>query len=152
MYPRIGSAYGKRPPDRNREALHDVVADGPPPGLVAIDGTTAVGWCQVTPRDDVPALDGPWRLRRVDDTPVWCISCFYIRKTWRRRGVMSALINAAVDFAGDGGAAAVEVYPIDASLSPSATSMGYADTFERLGFTEVARRSPERPIMRYQLR
>jgi hypothetical protein len=44
------------------------------------------------------------------------------------------------------------VYPIDASLSPSATSMGYADTFERLGFTEVARRSPERPIMRYQLR
>ena len=48
---------------------------GPAPGLLAIEGDDAVGWCQVTPRADVPALDRPWRLRAVDDVPVWSISC-----------------------------------------------------------------------------
>jgi hypothetical protein len=32
--------------------------------------------------------------------------------------------------------------------SPSATGTGYASTFAAAGFVEVARRSPERPIMR----
>lgn len=151
MYWRIGATYGKCSPDRNRAAFRDVVAHGRPPGLVAMDGPTAVGWCQVTARDDLPALDRPWRLRRVDDSPVWCISCFYVRKDWRHRGVMTALIEAAAAFARGQGAPAVEVYPIDAQVSPSATSTGYADTFTRLGFTEVARRSPERPIMRFEM-
>ncbi|WP_156374136.1 hypothetical protein [Cellulomonas sp. Leaf334] len=46
----------------------------------------------------------------------------------------------------------MEVYPLDDSVSPSATSTGYATTFAAAGFVEVARRSPERPIMRYSLR
>lgn len=151
MYWRIGAAYRKRSPERNRAALQDIVTAGPPPGLVAMAGTAAVGWCQVTTRDDLPALDRTWRLRRVDDLPVWCISCFYVRKGWRRGGVMTALIGAAVDFARRHGAPVVEAYPIDAQVSPSTTSTGYADTFERLGFTEVARRSPERPVMRFEV-
>jgi hypothetical protein len=48
-------------------------------------------------------------------------------------------------------APAVEAYPLDSNLSPSATSTGYASTFARAGFKEVARHSPERPIMRYEL-
>jgi GNAT superfamily N-acetyltransferase len=153
MYWRIGAGYRQRSPAVNRDAFRQVVGDGPPPGLLAFDEDEglAVGWCQLTPRASVPALDRAWRLRRVDDAPVWSISCFYIRKGYRRRGVMTALITAALAMARRHGATAVEAYPLDADLSPSATHTGYASTFARAGFTTVVRHVPERPIMRYEL-
>ena len=92
MYWRIGRAYRKRPQEENRAAFREVVKGGPPPGLLAFDGNMAVGWCQLTPRDALPWLDRTWRLKRVDDVPVWSLSCFYVRKGYRRRGVTSALI------------------------------------------------------------
>ena len=84
---------------------------GPPPGLLAFDGDMAVGWCQLTPRDAVPWLDRTWRLKRVDDVPVWSLSCFYVRKGYRRRGVTSALIAAALKAAKRAKAPALEAYP-----------------------------------------
>ncbi|MBO9553880.1 GNAT family N-acetyltransferase [Cellulomonas sp.] len=149
---RVGPGYRRRPADQNREDMHGVVRRGPPPGLLAFDAEgVAVGWCQVTPRADVPAIGRQWRLRPVDDMPVWAITCFYVRKGRRRAGVMGALVDAAVDLARRAGAPAVEAYPLDATRSPSATSTGYAATFAAAGFVEVARRSPERPVMRLAL-
>jgi ribosomal protein S18 acetylase RimI-like enzyme len=150
MYWRIGSQYRKLPSDANKAAFRDVVDDGPPPGLLAYDGDLAVGWCQLTARDALPWLDSSWRLERVDDVAVWSISCFYVRKGHRRRGVVSALVAAALEAAHRAGAPAVEAYPLDASLSPSTSHTGYSSTFERAGFTTVARHTPARPIMRYE--
>jgi GNAT superfamily N-acetyltransferase len=96
MYWRIGRAYRKRPHEENWAAFREVVKRGPPPGLLAFDGNMAVGWCQLRPRDALPWLDRAWRLKRVDEVPVWSLSCFYVRKGYRRRGVASALIAAAV--------------------------------------------------------
>jgi GNAT superfamily N-acetyltransferase len=149
MYWRIGSEYRKRPPDANRAAFRELVRSGPPPGLLAFDGDLAVGWCQLTPRDALPWLDRAWRLKRVDDVPVWSLSCFYVRKGYRRRGVATALIAAALDAAKRAGAPALEAYPLDADLTPSASHTGYASTFARAGFKIVARHVPPRPIMRY---
>jgi GNAT superfamily N-acetyltransferase len=128
------------------------VQRGPPPGLLAFDGELAVGWCQLTPRDTLPWLDRTWRLERVDDAPVWSLSCLYVRQGYRRRGVTSALIAAAVNAARRAGAPALEAYPLDADVSPSASGTGYVSTFARAGFKIVARRVPPRPIMRYDLR
>lgn len=149
--PQIGSAYRRRPSADNRADFHRLVKDGPPPGLLALRGDVAVGWCRVSPRAAVPAVEQSWRTRQVDDVPVWLIACFYVRKGHRRQGIMSALISAAVDLARSAGAPAVEAYPLDGIVSPSATSTGYASTFAAAGFAEIARRSPERPIMRLRL-
>jgi GNAT superfamily N-acetyltransferase len=119
--------------------------------LLAFDGDVPVGWCQVTPRDRLPWLDRVWRLRRVDDLPVWSLSCFYVRKGYRKRGITSALIAAALDAARRAKAPALEAYPLDADLTPSASGTGYASTFARAGFETVACRVPSRPIMRYKL-
>jgi GNAT superfamily N-acetyltransferase len=148
MAPRIGGDYRRRSPQRNRSDFRGVVEQGPPPGLLALRDEVAVGWCQVAPREALPAIDRAWRTRKVDDVPVWVIACFYVRKGHRRRGITSALIAAAVDLAQSAGAPAVEAYPLDGSVSPSATSTGYSSTFAAAGFVEVARRSPERPVMR----
>jgi GNAT superfamily N-acetyltransferase len=149
MYWRVGSAYLKGPLEKNREAFHAVVKAGPPPGLLAFNGDLAVGWCQLTPRDALPWLERAWRLKRVDDVPVWSISCLYVRIGYRKRGVTSALIKAAIDAARLAGAPALEAYPLDAKLTPSASSTGFATTYARLGFKIVARHVPPRPIMRY---
>lgn len=150
MYWRIGNDYRKRPRDVNKAAFCALVQSGPAPGLLAFAGELAVGWCQLTPRDALPWLDHhTWRLRRVDDLPVWALSCFYIRKGYRKRGVTSALIAAALETARRAGASALEAYPLDASLTPSASHTGYVSTFVRAGFKIVARHVPPRPIMRY---
>jgi GNAT superfamily N-acetyltransferase len=147
----MGIDYRRRPVVSNRADLRRAVKQGPPPGLLALRDQVAVGWCRVTPRDAVPGLERAFRTRRVDDIPVWSISCFYIRKGHRRKGIMTALISAAIDYARAAGAPALEAYPLDGAVSPSATSTGYASTFAKAGFSEIARRSPERPIMRIQL-
>ncbi len=152
MYWRIGSDYRKRPRETNKVALRELVESGPPPGLLAFDGELAVGWCQLTPRDDLPWLDRTRRLERVDDTPVWSLSCFYVRKGYRKRGVTSALITAALEAARRAGAPALEAYPVDANLTTSSSFTGYASAFERAGFKVVARRVSSRPIMRYDFK
>ena len=153
MYWRIGGAYrGKR--SENKEALREIVKRGSPPGLLAFDGDLAVGWCQVTPRDALPWLDRMWWFRPVDDMRVWAISCFFVRRGYRRQGVMSQLIVAALKTAKRARASALEAYPIDTSApkSTSNTFTGTAAAFTRAGFREVARRASARPITRHDLK
>jgi GNAT superfamily N-acetyltransferase len=153
MYWRIGAAYWKRPRDVNNAEFHEIVQKGPPPGLLAFDGDLAVGWCQLTPRASLPHLERSWLLKPVDDTPVWSISCFYVRRGYRRKGVTSALIAAAIKEAKRAKAPALEAYPIDPT-QPNCTRndfTGFASTFARAGFETVASPRPSRPIMRRNL-
>lgn len=60
-------------------------------------------------------------------------------------------IGAALNAARRAKATALEAYPLDAELTPSASGTGYASTFARVGFKTVARRVPPRPIMRHDL-
>jgi GNAT superfamily N-acetyltransferase len=151
MYWRIGSAYKKRRQRENKAAFQKVVEIGPPPGLLAFEGTVPVGWCQVTPRDALPWLDRTWRLGRVDDLPVWSLSCLYVRLGYRKQGVTGALIAGALKMAKRGKGLALEAYPLDANKTPSASGTGYLSTFIRAGFKTVACRVPPRPIMRHDL-
>jgi GNAT superfamily N-acetyltransferase len=149
MYWRLGSAYKNNASNNNKMAFRRVVNQGPPPGLLAFDGALAVGWCQLTPRSALPWMDHTWRLKRVDEIPVWSLSCLYVRIGYRKRGVTSRLIQAALRSAKRARAPALEAYPLDAGKSPSASGTGYRSTFARAGFKTVACRTPARPIMRY---
>jgi len=133
-----------------RGDLHRLVDAGPEPGLlVYVDGVPA-GWVAVAPRDEYPRLDRSPKLRRLDDRPVWSITCFTIDRRHRRRGVAAVLLDAAVDFARERGAEVVEAYPIDTAGAKRSSAELYTGTlamFERAGFEEVARRGG-RPIVR----
>lgn len=151
MYWRIGSAYQKQPAEVNKGAFREVVQQGPPPGLLAFDGETPVGWCQLSSRDCLPWLDRRPNLKRVDALPVWCISCFQVRKGYRRQGVCTALIREAVNAARQAGVPGLEAYPLDQYVTPSSSFTGFVTTFRKLGFKRVARRVPDRPILRHML-
>lgn len=154
MYWRIGSAYHKREREKNRDAFQAIVMRGPPPGLLAFDGERAVGWCQLTPRENLPWLMRARFFERVDDLAVWSISCFYIRRGYRKQGVMSALIAEALKTAKRASAPALEAYPVDTEQPESSSNVftGTALAFTRAGFKPVARRVASRPIMRHDLR
>ncbi len=154
MYWRIGRAYAERPREENRREFQAVVESGPPPGLLAMEGEVAMGWCQVTLRRDIPYVETKRFFAPPDEAPVWAISCFYVRAKGRRQGVAKALIEAAVAYARQAGAPALEAYPVDVA-QPKATSnafTGVASSFVKAGFREVARRAPSRPLMRLDLR
>jgi GNAT superfamily N-acetyltransferase len=150
MYWRIGPGYARRARDDNRADFQRIADADRPPGLLALDRDIAVG----SPRRALPWLDRARFLSPIDAADVWSISCFYIRRSWRRRGVTAALIEAAATMASEAGASILEAYPVDKTQPSGASNAftGVASTFERAGFREVARRSPARPIMRLELK
>ncbi len=153
MYWRIGPGYHERPREQNRADLRQLTASGQPPGLLAFDGDVAVGWSELAPRTELKWLAHARYLRPVDDLPVWSLACFYIRRSHRRLGVVDALIDAGVQVAATAGAPAVEAYPVDTGVPSHTRNLfpGTASAFSRHGFAVVARRKPDRPVMRRDL-
>ncbi len=153
MYWRIGPRYRERPREDNKRDLEKLARSGQPPGLLAFDGGTAVGWCELAPRADLDWLARGRHFRPVDDLPVWSVPCFYVRRTHRRQGVMGALIAAAVGVAASADAPALEAYPVDTAVPGHTRNLflGVASVFAQRGFQVVARRQPDRPVMRKPL-
>ncbi len=122
-------------------------------GLLAYDRGEPVGWVAVEPRSAYPRLARSRTLAPVDDRPVWSITCFFVARPHRRRGLTRALIDAAVRFARARGARIVEAYPVvlRGEVADAWVYTGAASTFLDLGFEEVARRSATRPILRKAL-
>jgi GNAT superfamily N-acetyltransferase len=156
MFYRVrGRDFERRWGRGNREDFRGVVEDGPPPGLLAYRDGEPVGWCAVAPRADYRRILNSRVLKPVDEDPgVWSIVCFYVVRGERGGGLAAALLEAAVDFAAAQGATAVEGYPKDTAGSARHANemfVGSRSMFADAGFEEVARRSPQRPIMRRAL-
>jgi GNAT superfamily N-acetyltransferase len=138
----------------NRRAFRRVVEAGPPPGVLAYAGDEPVGWCALAPRADYPRLGGSRVLAPVDATPVWSVTCFFVARPWRGRGLTRALLDAAAAYARGRGARVLEGYPVEvrARTADAFVYTGLASAFAKAGFREVARRSPTRPLVRRALR
>lgn len=138
----------------NRAWLAARVAAGVAPGILAYLDERPVGWCGVAPRVEQVRLARSRNLAPVDDAAVWSITCFVVAREARRQGLMRALIAQAVAFAAERGAEIVEAYPLDVQRKARAAELyiGTLKAFLDQGFTEVARRSPTRPIVRRVLR
>jgi GNAT superfamily N-acetyltransferase len=142
--------WGAQKGEGNRKAMRSLVRDGPTPGLLAYADDKAVGWCALGPRVDFVRLSRSRVLKPVDDQSVWSITCFFVAREYRRRGVTVELLKAATAFAKQQGAQFLEGYPTEPKREqPDAfVYTGLASAFRKAGFTEVARRSPSRPIFR----
>jgi GNAT superfamily N-acetyltransferase len=139
----------------NRRAMNRIVRAGQTPGILAYVGGAPAGWCSVAPREDFPSLGRSRVLKPLDETPVWSIVCFYIRRAFRRQGLSVGLIRAAVDYVREQGGKVLEAYPTDPGerrLDPVSSYMGVPAAFRKAGFREVARPSKVRRIFRYRIR
>ena len=154
MFPRNTTAEGKTSGAPNRRAFKKLVDSGIPPGLLAYDGDEPVGWVAIAPRAEYRRFERSRILQPVDQQPVWSVPCFFIAREHRGRGLTTALLGAACDWARDRGASIVEGYPVDTHgkiYAPTFAFHGVVATFTAAGFHEVLRRSDRRPIMRRAL-
>lgn len=138
--------------EKNHRRLRVRSAQTPPPGLLGYLQGDPVGWVQVGRRSEFERLERSKALGAIDDQPVWSVNCFFIHRAARRRGVARGLLVAAIEFASAHGASVLEGYPVDGPRKGSTDYYtGTLGLFERAGFIEVARRQPERPIVRLDL-
>jgi GNAT superfamily N-acetyltransferase len=137
----------------NRKAMRALVRSDHKPGLIAYADGEPVGWCAVSPRERYVRLKSSRVLQPVNDQPVWSVTCFFVARQYRRRGITVALLKAAAKFARKHGASILEGYPTEPVKEQADVFVytGLASAFRRAGFQEIARRSPTRPIFRREL-
>jgi GNAT superfamily N-acetyltransferase len=148
------SQFSKQQGEGNRQALHEIVASGEVPGILAYVEGEPVGWCSVAPRDSYPSLNRSRVLKKLDDTPVWSIVCFYVDKGHRSQGLTLDLIRAAIEYVRGQGGRVIEAYPTQPKgerLPPVSSYMGLPSLFEQAGFVECRRPSQSKVIMRYYI-
>lgn len=126
-------------------------------GLVAYVDDEPAGWAAVEPRTAFPKLRTsrvPWsgRLQDKDDDGVWAVTCLVVRKGYRGRGLTYHLARAAVGFARERGARALEAYGMLTQAGKEITwgelHVGARQIFEEAGFSEVSHPTPRRVVMR----
>jgi GNAT superfamily N-acetyltransferase len=131
-------------------------------GLVAYLDGEPVAWCAVERRTAYTGLIRvyrvPWVGRSEDkaDDSVWALTCFFVRAGFRRRGFTYELAKAAVDFARERGARALEGYPMITEPGQvviwDEVLVGTRSIFADAGFTEVSHPTPRRVVMRIDFR
>jgi len=155
MYPRLSRAeFHAGAGDPNRRALRALVRNAREPGILAYAGGEPVGWCALAPRADYPRIERS-RLFGRDEPPrgTWSVVCFFVARPHRRQGLSVRLLEAAAAHARAHGASVLEGYPVE-PVKPTADAFawtGCASAFRAAGFSEVARPSPTRPLMRRAL-
>jgi GNAT superfamily N-acetyltransferase len=156
-------AFLKFPAEERARRLREQTHSGHPEadtttGLVAYLDGEPVGWCAVEPRTAYTGLlrvyRVPWEGRTEDktDDTVWAVTCIFVRAGFRARGISYDLARAAVDFARERGARAIEGYPMITEPGQQITwgeiLVGTRSVFEAAGFAEVSHPTPRRVVMR----
>lgn len=123
------------------EKVRELCSRSLAPGVIAhLDGEVA-GWAGIAPRAELHPFANSRKIPTIDDLPVWTLWCLRVRPGYRKRGITTALIDGAVDYARASGAPAVEGYPVDNGDTRVDLTMAFVGTrsmFERAGFTKVA--------------
>jgi len=149
------SEFDERKGAGNRKVMKEIVSSGMVPGILGYKDGQPVAWCSVAPREDYGSLNRSPVLKRLDDTRVWSIVCFYVGKEYRKEGMMVALIRGAIDYVRSKGGKVVEAYPTlpkkDVRMPPVSSFMGLPSVFEKVGFVEVARPSDSKVVLRYTI-
>ena len=155
MYYRRSGSRGPLPAgttraQANRAELKALLRSREPPGLIGYRGKVPVGWVSLGPRDDYAKLRRSPVMKAVDERPVWSIVCFVVPSQYRGQGVARALLDGAIAYARERGVALLEAYPVDKPRRSADDSMwfGAKSMYDAAGFEEVARRKPNRPIVR----
>jgi GNAT superfamily N-acetyltransferase len=146
------SEWEKRKGNERKEALRTIVSQGKTPGILAYSDEQPVGWCSISPREELHRLERSRTLKRIDNRPVWSVVCFFVAKPFRQKGVSTKLLEAAVSHAGQQGAKIIEGHPSRSSGRKYDTTVytGLASVFLKVGFVDFGSVSRTRTIMRYE--
>ena len=93
-------------------------------------------------------------FKRIDEKPVWSITCFFVKKGFRRIGLSKELIKGAIDFAKKKKIKTLEAYPAipyDQDMPHPFLWVGVLSSFIKNGFKIVQQNSKSRAMVRIDL-
>jgi GNAT superfamily N-acetyltransferase len=130
---------------RNRREKRELVGSGRSHGILIYDNGEPVGWCQYGPKEELPRIDNSRKYRGLAPAPstqkLWRITCFAVLKNYRKRGVATAALKAALESIRKKGGGLVEAYPItrwETRAFGNESTHGTASMFKKAGFKLVA--------------
>src|SRR6478672_3692974 len=85
-------------PGQNRSEKECRVREGRAHAALVYDGATCVGWCQFGSPDELPRIKHRRAyLEGLTDLPDWRITCFFVDRACRGRGVASCALGGALE-------------------------------------------------------
>jgi GNAT superfamily N-acetyltransferase len=143
--------------DKAKETFKSLIQKGKAHGMLAFSGDEPVGWCSFGPRIDFPCLARVRAYKRDDISDVWSVTCFFIDRKWRGKGLARGLLRASVEMMKKRGVKIVEGYPMTTTrdgrrLSAGMIWRGPLKIFEELGFKTVQSTNPFKPLVRLEFR
>lgn len=148
------SVFEKQKGQANKKAVHKLVKQKKPVGIIGYAGQKPIAWCAVAPRENFVRLENSRVLKKIDELPVWSVTCFFILKEYRRKGLSSEILKCAINYCSKKKAKILEGYPsvpYNKNIPAAFAWTGIPSSFEKAGFTVAAQRSKSRPIMRYYI-
>jgi GNAT superfamily N-acetyltransferase len=137
----------------NKELMKKLVWDEQPTGMLGFYEGRPIAWCAFAPRENYVKVENSRVHKRIDDKPVWSITCFFIEKTFRKQGVSVELLKAVIKYAKSEKIKTIEAYPTIPTqeiLPDGFAWIGLYKSFEQAGFKIVDRTSKYRPMVRYE--
>ena len=140
-----------RTPAQNRADKECRVRDARAHAALVYDGATCVGWCQFGSPEELPRIKAQRAYREgFVALPDWRITCFFVDRSYRGRGVAATALAGALEQIARLGGGTVESYPERVegrSVSSSFLHNGTAEMFESLGFARDRRIGKDRWVV-----
>ncbi len=130
---------------RNRREKRELVERGCAHGILVYAKGEPVGWCQYGPKEELPRIDNSRKYRGLAPEGVaerlWRITCFAVLKKYRKRGVATVGLKAALEAIRKKGGGLVEAYPItrwETRAFGNESTHGTGSMFQKAGFKATA--------------
>ena len=148
------SDFERQKGNANRLAMRTLVERNEKVGILAYIDGKPIGWCAVARREVYLRLENSKVWKRIDNQPVWAITCFFIAKSYRRKGISFELVKGAINYCNANHVKVIEGYPVvpyGDNIPAAFAWTGIPTVFEKAGFVVAERRSQSKPMMRYYI-
>jgi ribosomal protein S18 acetylase RimI-like enzyme len=140
--------------ESNRDLKCRLVEQGDAHAALVFDGDEAVAWCEYGTPEELPNI---YHRKQYDEeldlVPDYRITCIFVDRRYRRRGVAALALRGALDLIADAGGGVVEGYPHDNDgAKVSVLYDGTRHLFERAGFDYVRPKGSRNCVMRTKVR
>jgi GNAT superfamily N-acetyltransferase len=134
----------------NRALKERLVREGRAHAALVFDGDEAVAWCEYGSPEELPNIYHRKQYdAETDRLPDYRITCIFVDKSYRRKGVSAVALGGAVDLIAQAGGGVVEGYPHDTDgKKVSVLYNGTRNLFERAGFSYIRPKGMKNCVMR----